>query len=110
MISNDERYNFVELPSEPEEALEDHDHLSELVKLFGDLPDGVGVAVMGEGAVIRNLKDLKKFLIDMLPKLDDNLDTDIQNRKEIVKETEKEIEEIRAIRQKVKAVKKKVSA
>ena len=110
LISNDERYNFVELPSEPEEALEDHDHLSELVKLFGDLPDGVGVAVMGEGAVIRNLKDLKKFLIDMLPKLDDNLDTDIQNRKEIVKETEKEIEEIRAIRQKVKAVKKKVSA
>ena len=110
LLSNDERYHFVELPSEPEEALEDHDHLSELVKLFGDLPDGVGVAVMGEGAVIRNLKDFKKFLIDMLPKLDENLDTDIQNRKEIVKETEKEIEEIRAIRQKVKAVKKKVSA
>lgn len=110
LISNDERYNFVELPSEPEEALEDHDHLSELVKLFGDLPDGVGVAVMGEGAVIRNLKDFKKFLVDMLPMLDENLDKDIQNRKEIVKETEKEIEEIRAIRQKVKAVKKKVSA
>lgn len=110
LISNDERYNFVELPTEPEEALEDHVHLSELVKLFGDLPDGVGVAVMGEGAVIRNLKDFKKFLIDMLPKLDDNLDQDIQNRKDIVKETEKEIEEIRAIRQKVKAVKKKVSA
>lgn len=110
LLSNDERYKFVELPSEPEEALEDHDHLSELVKLFGDLPDGVGVAVMGEGAVIRNLKDLKKFLTDMLPKLDDNLADEVQSRKNIVKETEKEIEEIRAIRQKVKAVKKKVNA
>ena len=110
LLSNDERYHFVELTSEQEEALEDHDHLSELVKLFGDLPDGVGVAVMGEGAVIRNLKDLKKFLTDMLPKLDDNLADEVQSRKNIVKETEKEIEEIRAIRQKVKAVKKKVNA
>lgn len=110
LIIDEDRYHFVELPSEPEEALEDHDHLSELVKLFGDLPDGVGVAVMGEGAVIRNLKDLKKFLTDMLPKLDDNLADEVQSRKNIVKETEKEIEEIRAIRQKVKAVKKKVNA
>ena len=110
LIIDEDRYHFVELPSEPEEALEDHDHLSELVKLFGDLPDGVGVAVMGEGAVIRNLKDLKKFLTDMLPKLDDNLADEVQSRKNIVKETEKEIEDIRAIRQKVKAVKKKVNA
>lgn len=73
---------------------------NELIELFGRLEGGVGVAVMGEGETIHNARELKEFLVKMLPKLSSNLGEAIDKEKENVVEIEKSIAKMSEIKAK----------